>query len=293
LHHARYVRTKNGEIVMGWLGSGIGAAIGMAFGGPIGAGVGAGLGAWISSALGNDKNQLAVDCPHCNGSVVIDSPGRWTCPHCRADFTYDAAESNQAIFFVSFCSMLAKMAKADGVVCKNEIAIITNYFNEIGLDADDKKIAIEIFNKAKSDDATIYEYARQYSEFADHELCEVMYAALWNIARADGEIHSIENEILKRIPEHLGIPAARYNEYATSADGDSTINITECYAILGCHESDTDQAIKMKYRSLIAEYHPDIVYSKGLAKGFEDFANQQTQRLNHAYESITRYRKTK
>ena len=275
---------------MGWLGAGVGAGIGMAVGGPIGAAIGA----WIGSTLDNDEDKLVVICPHCNENVKIESEGRWTCPHCNTSFTYgdyEAAEENQVIFFVTLVSMLAKMAKADGVVCEKEIARISNFFDEMELDSEGKEAAITIFNNAKTNNTTIYEYAQQYSEIADNEMCEMIYTMLWDVANADGKIHPNENDILKNIVDSLGIPHTRYNEYQAPSQNDSQVDIAECYKILNCSESDTDRIIKQKYRKAVHEYHPDKIQSKGLPEGFIKFANEQVRKLNLAYETIQKHRK--
>ena len=272
---------------MSWLGAGIGAGIGLAVGGPIGAGIGA----WIGSKIGNqDKKQLLVACPHCNQNVGIQSEGRCTCPHCNALFTYGDTENNQTLFFVALCSMLAKMAKADSVVCKNEISTVTKFFDQMGLDSEDKKSAIIIFNNAKTDDTTIYEYAKQYSEFADYEMLEMVYSILWQVALADGKLHKNEELILKNITVSLGIPETRYHEYKTNTQNTTPFDIEECYKTLGCTAGDTNQVVKQKYRKAVSEYHPDKIQSKGLPKGFHEFATEQMQKINRAYEKIKAHR---
>lgn len=272
---------------MSWLGAGVGAGIGMAIGGPIGAGIGA----WIGSAIGNDKDKLVVVCPHCNKNVKIESEGQWTCPHCSNLFNYgDSKDSRQVVFFVTLFSMLGKMAKSDGVVCKEEIATVTRFMDEFKLDSEDKQAAIDIFNNAKSDNSTIYEYAQQYSEVADKEMAEIMYAALWDVAVSDGQLHTNEDSILRNIPRYLGLSESKYAEYKKTPQNASLSNIEESYNILGCTENDTDQVIKQKYRKSIMEYHPDKIQSKGLPKGFLDFSNEQVKKINQAYETIKSHR---
>lgn len=270
---------------MGWLGAGIGAGIGMAVGGPIGAGIGA----FIGSAFGNNKDEQIGVCPHCGKQFPISPNGMSSCPYCHAPFATNT-QTNQITFLVTFCAMLAKMAKADGLVSKEEINTVSGVFDKIGLDHDDKKIAIELFNAAKNDSTSIYEYAKQYSSIADIEMCEMMYAVLWDIAKADGKIHPHENDILKNITSYLGIPASRYNEYQNIKQSNSTPNIAECYEILDCSENDSDQVIKQKYRKLAIEYHPDKIQAKGLPDGFLKFANEQLQKINTAYDTIKKSR---
>ena len=272
---------------MSWLGIGICAGIGLAIGGPIGAGIGA----LIGSAIGNNKKNLVVICPHCKKKVNVFSEGQKSCPYCGNAFIYGNAEKSQLIFLVALCSMLAKMAKADGIVCKKEIIIVGDFFNKMGFDSEDKKRAILIFNNAKNDNASIYDYANQYSEIADYEMRELIYSVLWEVARADGHLHKNEELILKTITSYLKIPASRYNEFKTGANGES-IEIEECYLIIGCSFNDSDQIIKQKYRKAISEYHPDKIQSKGLPEQFLKFATEQTKKINEAYAAIKKYRKT-
>ena len=96
---------------------------------------------------------------------------------------------------------------------------------------------------------------------------------------------------LKKITRYLGISEDRYHAYQTPTQNNPLFNIAECYEILDCTANDTDQIIKQKYRKAVAEYHPDKIQSKGLPKGFHDFANEQMQKINKAYENITTHRK--
>ena len=130
---------------MSWLGAGIGASIGFAIGGPIGAGIGL----WLGSSVSKHKKQSAT-----------------------------LERQNQTLFFVSLFSMLGKMAKADGIVSKEEIDTLIHFMMEMKLDEEDKKAAITIFNNAKNDKYSIYEYAIQYKENASIETRAIMYKML-------------------------------------------------------------------------------------------------------------------
>ncbi len=279
---------------MGLLSTGIGAGIGWAIGGPIGAGIGA----FIGSMLGNDDDgTFMVNCRHCGKYVEVESKENWTCPHCKRSSTEEKLEEKpegkQAIFLVTLCAMLAKMANADGKVSKDELFVILEFFDIIGFDSEDKQIAIKIFNHAKNDDASIYTYAERYAAIADYEMREMMYAILWDVANADGKIHQNENDILIRIPHHLKIPESLYYQYHHKyqmQQDDLSLDIDECYKILNCTENDTDQTIKKKYRKAVSEYHPDKIQAKGLPEGFIRFANEQVQKINLAYETILEHR---
>lgn len=269
---------------MSWLGAGVGAGIGFVVGGgPIGALIGA----WVGSYFGNNKGKS----------------------HTQSNNT----QEQQTLFFVALNGMLAKMAKADGVVSQHEINTISEIYRKIGLDAEDRRAAIEIFNRSKDNSTTIYEYADQYAQEATLEMREMIYAILWEVALADGRVHQAEDDILRRIVRHLQISNAMYHQYHNQAFGhsgggsDSHSNsysdskqqsnygghggsLQHHYALLGALPEDSDDEIKRKYRRKIAEFHPDKIQSKGLPEAFMAFANEQSAKINEAYEAIQKSR---
>ncbi len=241
---------------MSWLGAGIGASIGFAIGGPIGAGIGL----WLGSSVSKHKKQSAT-----------------------------LERQNQTLFFVSLFSMLGKMAKADGIVSKEEIDTLIHFMMEMKLDEEDKKAAITIFNNAKNDKYSIYEYAIQYKENASIETRAIMYKMLWKVAYSDGVIHQQESAILQKIPPYLGLNSNFYDRLKGEIlDIAQDVNVH--YNLLGCTSSDSDAHIRKSYKRIIAEYHPDKIQSKGLPKEFVKVANEQTKRINKAYEAIKKSR---
>ena len=245
---------------MSWLGAGLGAGIGFVIGGPIGAGIGM----WLGSSVRSKK---------------------------RATKT----QQNQTVFFVSLFSMLAKMAKADGVVVQDEINTIDSFMQSINLDSEDKKAAINIFKNAINNQYSIYQYAAQYKNISNNEMREMLYATLWNIASADGQIHTSENDILKKIPRYLGLSDNIYYQYSeqTSTSTKRYGSIDKYYELLGCSKDSTDSEIKSSYRKAMSEYHPDKIQSKGLPKEFIQLANEKSKKINEAYSAIKKARQIK
>lgn len=241
---------------MSWLGAGVFGGLGMLIGGPIGAGIGIA----VSSAMGGGESHV--------------SP----------------AERNQLVYFTAFFSMLGKIAKADGQVSQEEVEVVSRFMDEMGLDVEDKQMAIKIFNDAKSNTYSIYEYASQYSEVAEPEMRVILYASLWNVAISDGVIHPKEDEILRQIPGFLKIEESFYDEYSLKTHSGAG-DVNKSYVLLGCEIGDSDSEIKRKYRYAVSEYHPDKIQSKGLPEGFMKFANEQTQKINEAYSVVMESRK--
>ena len=258
---------------MSWITAIIGASIGGMVGGPIGAAIGAGLGGMVGNAGGNTRQQV---------SKRIQQAG----------------QQNQAIFFTCLFSMLSKMAKADGVVRQQEINETKKFMREINLDEEDRNTAIKIFNNAKSDNYSIYDYAAQYADLADMPMRVLLYEVLWKLALADGSIHQEEENILRDIPQHLKINphyfdrihAAVHGNAGGGMGGNDAPNMDEQYALLGISPQESDAKVKQAYRRAIAEYHPDKIQSKGLPAEFMKFATEQAKKINEAYRLISEER---
>ncbi len=263
---------------MAWWGAGIGGTIGMVIGGPIGAIIGAGIGSSMTQDQGQAQGRIG------------------------------SGRQKEVEFLVATFSMLGKIAKADGLVSADEIAFINSFIDqELELDGRSKRIAIEIFNRAKDDHSSIYQYAQQCSEIFQHDdaMRETLYRVLFMTALADGHLHPAEKEILEQLPLYLQIRDGAYERLEAelgrghrsragsggNSSAGSSENLDQCYKILGLDKTATDAEIKSAYRKKAQEYHPDKLASKGLPEGFTKFATEQMTLFSDAVDKITKARK--
>ena len=115
---------------MSFWNSAIGAMIGFTIGGPIGALVGGVIGAKFGKKKGS--------------------------------FSFSSNQKNQVAFFAALFACLAKLAKADGRVSKEEIQAVDRFIKErFKFNSDQRKFAIQIFNIAKDDTNSYEDYAYQ------------------------------------------------------------------------------------------------------------------------------------
>ncbi len=199
-------------------------------------------------------------------------------------------------------SLIAKMAKIDGRISPQEAKMVSNFLDMI-CEGDQKlrKLCKDIFNSAKDDPKTIYEYAKEFQQVADYEMCEDTYNNLWAIAMADGELHDIERETLKNILGYFGLDSGLYEKYfqkycshqnhEESYYESSGSDLEKYYKILKCSPTDSLDTIKKAYRKLASEYHPDKIQSKDLLEAFNIFANEKFKEIGHAYQMIVKSRK--
>ena len=114
---------------MGWFGKLTFGSMGLLLGGPLGAIAGAALG------------HVLVD-------KKIDFAGQAGRPIPEPQFEY--AEKTQAAFFISLFSILGKISKIDGVVTKDEIAVVQDFINGLPIDETEKQFARQVFSEAKN-----------------------------------------------------------------------------------------------------------------------------------------------
>jgi len=225
-----------------------GAAAGLAVGGPIGALVGG----------------LA-------GHYVIDRE--------KGD---EQAGENQVAFTVGVIALGAKMAKADGVVTKDEV----NAFKEVfKVPEGEMKNVARVFNLAKQDVAGYEAYAEQLANmFKDNrQLLEDVLEGLFHIAKADEVVHPSEEQYLSRVAKRFGFSDTEFKYIRARHVASSKRNP---YDVLGIKPDITNDALKAHYRKLVSENHPDKLVARGVPEEFVSLATEKIAAINEAYDEI-------
>ncbi|MCG6934369.1 MAG: TerB family tellurite resistance protein, partial [Proteobacteria bacterium] len=111
---------------MSWWGKVIGGTFGFMLGGPLGALFGAAVGHQFDKGL--------------ERGAISDVFG-----------TGDQ-ERVQAAFFTALFSVMGHVAKADGRVSPDEIAMARSIMQQMALDQEQTRVAIDLFNQGKRDD---------------------------------------------------------------------------------------------------------------------------------------------
>ena len=105
-------------------------------------------------------------------------------------------------------------------------------------------------------------------------------------------------ELLQREIE-IARAAARSNNAHNNAKGSytnknlfsrNTVNLTECYRILGCTPQASNEELKKTYHELMSELHPDRVRGNGNSNQLVKLAEEKVKEINAAYEIIKRNR---
>jgi DnaJ like chaperone protein len=248
---------------MGIIGKIVGGTIGFALGGPLGAVAGAAFGHAFDS-----ENMVLQESQRAQPSML---------------------EETQLAFFVGTFSMLAKLAKADGRVQKEEIDTIESFArNDLDLTPASREVAFNIFRAALDSPANFEDFAVQfYGHFRNQpQLIEMMVDILLRVAVADGAMHLAEETLILSATRIFGFDQNRFRQlksrYLASSD--------KYYDVLGCNRQDSDETIKRRYRHLVQTYHPDKIAGKGLPDEFTQLAQDKFREIQEAYESIKKER---
>ena len=281
---------------MSWTGAGIGAAIGAIFGGPIGAGVGAAIGHLVSGSEENNNENIDIICPHCGDRLVIKKEGIiWGCPTCNKSFiaieNLQSEEDFLIYLYLSVFGLIAKIAKIDGVVSKEEAKKISKILDDFCSNQEEREIAKQFYKEAK-DNTYPFEYYAElvYSLIGkDEEGINAIYTVLFEVASADGGLEEVEKNALLKILEIFKLNRNIYDYLYNELVG-NVQSLSYYYEVLGCSENSSDEEIKQAYREKVKEFHPDRLIAKDLPEAFIKFANEQMNLINEAYEAIRKVR---
>jgi DnaJ like chaperone protein len=205
-----------------------------------------------------------------------------------AGHAFDHARSHasehdkQVAFTVGVIALGAKMAKADGVVTRDEIDAFKEVFK---VPKGEEHNVARLFNLAKQDVAGFEMYARQLDRlFHDNRplLTDVM-DGLFHIAVADHKLHPNEEKFLSQVATEFGFTE---EEYLAIKGRHFKCELYDPYNVLNASPADTDASLKAKYHKLVAENHPDKLIARGVPSEFIDIATKKLAAINAAYEEI-------
>jgi DnaJ like chaperone protein len=210
------------------------------------------------------------------------SDGILDCEDYRALFLPD----QQAAFTVGVIALSAKMAKADGVVTRDEVRAFQEVFN---VAPGEMKNVSRIFNLAKEDAAGYESYAEQLSSLLKENprLLQDVLEGLLQIALADGVLHANEEQYLSAVAKLFGVTDAEFGSVRARQICSGT---DRPYEVLGVAREIGDEELKAHYRKLIGDYDPDTMVARGVPREFVSIATKKIAALNAAYETIAKER---
>jgi DnaJ like chaperone protein len=188
-------------------------------------------------------------------------------------------------FTIAVIALGAKMAKADGEVTRDEVAA----FNEVfSVPPGEEAHMRTIFDLARRSTHGFESYARQVARLfaSDKAVLEDLLGGLFHIALADHELCAAEDAYLRQVARIFGFDTADYTRIRATHCGPPPEE--DPHAILGVATDASPDEIRVAYRKLVREHHPDALISQGLPPEILQRATARIARINAAHDRLVK-----
>jgi DnaJ like chaperone protein len=217
---------------------------------------------------------------------------------------YDARGVQEAFFRTTF-AVMGHIAKVDGRVSEEEIRAARGVMYHMHLSPEQVQIAIAQFNAGKQPGYVLERAVEDLRRacFGRRDLMRAFAEIQVQAAMAGGGISLREREALWRICKALGISRvelaqiealvraqhAFQNRHAGTTSSPAR-DLDEAYRVLGIERTAAEKEIKIAYRRLMNQHHPDKLVARGLPESMMDNARVRTREIRAAYEKIRQQR---
>jgi len=206
------------------------------------------------------------------------------------------ANVNEAKFLVS---LLAKVAKSDGRVGELEARLISQVLDDLSKKVSGvsgvREYLKEVYNSQKQNVDNAYETARNYKRAfnLNYDTCVARLTFFLNLAYIDGEFNASEQAVIRNIAYGFGIDKDTLDEIILKFDNfyssrfktnsNTSIEKNDPFEVLGLSKSANFDEVKLRYKELVRQYHPDILMGRGESKEVIESSTKKLQEINEAY----------
>ena len=185
-------------------------------------------------------------------------------------------------FTIAVIALGAKMAKADGLVTRDEVAAFRQVFH---IPASETQNAARVFDLARKDVAGFDLYAARIRDMfgSGHQSLVDLLEGLFYIAVADGRYHPNENLFLEEVAEIFGVQSRDFLNMRARFVPDEN---PDPYSVLGVGPNADAETVRQAWRALVREYHPDRMIARGVPEEAIKLAEKRLIQANWAYEEI-------
>lgn len=212
---------------------------------------------------------------------------------------YDAGTVQTAFFIAGFAGMGA-LAKCDGRVNEAEINLASRVMEHLGLNTEQKRLAIRLFNDGKQPDFPLDVVLNRFVRASRHRVSvlQVFIEIQLQLAYADGRMNTAELAFIKRLSKRLDVSDAivarierRVCMEHTGEAPQTPMSYSDSCALLGVNRFSRYEEVKQAYRRLIAQHHPDKIIAAGGDEKAVTVAKGMMQDAQRAYDLVCKVRR--
>ncbi len=185
-------------------------------------------------------------------------------------------------FAIGVIALGAKLAKADGRVTRDEVAMFRAIFT---IPPGEERNAARVFNLARQDVAGFDAYARKIAAmFPPRDpVLQDLLEGLFHVAIADGDFHPAEEEFLHEVARIFGLTEACFRalraRVVPGAEPDPL-------AVLELPPTASLAEARRAFRRMVRESHPDALRARGVPEEAVRVAEARLKALNSAWEAV-------
>ncbi|MFC6638774.1 DnaJ domain-containing protein [Sulfitobacter sp. JBTF-M27] len=186
-------------------------------------------------------------------------------------------------FTIAVIALGAKMAKADGLVTRDEVTAFREVFQIAEGDTDG---AARVFNLARQDVAGYDDYAKRIATMfqGQPDMLSDLMEGLFHIAMADGKYHPNEDAFLEDVARIFGMSD---NDFASLKARFVPDTSPLPHTVLGIAPNATLEEARVAWRKLVRDNHPDALIARGLPEEAVRMAEKRMIDINRAWETLS------
>jgi len=241
-----------------------------------------------------DNPIFASLCQQC-GAPLIAGTSVFDCPNCGANVVaasdpddLPVSEELERVMhgLIGGVALAGKLAKIDGSVSREEIAVVTEAIQKMDLDPEDTKFLKNVFREAKESPHDFREVAQDLARLWAGNVGFVfdLMKFLLDIATADGVFDPSERAFIEEVRKIMAMSEEDYRDLLKEICPVALVE--EHLTTLGLTATASWDDVRRAYRALVNKFHPDRISSKGLDPEFEDFAKERMGTINDAYSEL-------
>lgn len=198
----------------------------------------------------------------------------------------DTQTNDHNKFIELFTRISAHLMKVDGRVDPVEVQTFKNFFiTHFNFQGSSLLWVEDLLKKELSQQHNLDELIDEINDNFNYDTKIVLLELLHQIAYSDFDYSSVEESLVKKISDALGIRSQDYQYiYNRYQKGASVSDKNKYYTILGVKKGASQDEIKKAYRSLIKKYHPDVVAHLG--DEFKKVNEKKARELTEAYDAL-------
>ncbi|SFC14880.1 DnaJ like chaperone protein [Marinospirillum celere] len=218
---------------------------------------------------------------------------------------------SERIYRETLFTCLGYLAKQDGRVSPQEIAAAEALFKRMKLKRKERQEAIERFNQGKLASQTTAQNALEQlrKRYATRKARRLDFMEqLLEMAYADGGPREAQLKIIqsflpfldigqvdldrlhRRIREAKGYGTSQERQQGYTRKPTQELSLVSAYRTLGLNSSASNKEIKLTYRRLMSQNHPDKLMAQGLTDRALAKAKERAQEIQQAYALLKKAR---